>query len=130
MSAARSDKLSRREREIMNVLFSTGAGVSVEEIRQRLSDPPSYSAVRAMVAKLEAKGHVRHREEGPRYVYVPTLPRTTAQKSALGQLIDVFFGGSPSQTAAALLQHASWTDEDLDSLGAAVERARKEKVRQ
>ena len=129
MPQTRHEKLSRREREIMNVLYSVPAGMSVEDVRQGLMDPPTYSAVRAMLAKLEAKGHIRHREEGLRYVYEPTTPRTAARKSALGQMIDVFFGGSPVETAAALLKHASWTSDELDTLSAAIEKARKERTR-
>lgn len=129
MSPARQEKLSRREREIMNVLFSSEGGMAVEDVRQRLSDPPTYSAVRAMLAKLEGKGHVRHREEGLRYIYEPTTPKTAARKSALGQMVEVFFGGSPIETAAALLKHASWTNEDLDALSAVIEKARKERTR-
>ena len=125
MSSARPEKLSRREREIINVLFSVGGEASVEEVRKRLTDPPTYSAVRAMLAKLETKGHVRHREEGLRYVYAPTTPPSTARKSALGQLVEVFFGGSPSQTAAALLKHEAWTKEELDALSAEIGRVRK-----
>src|SRR3990170_2288452 len=113
MSQTRQEKLSRREREIMNVLYSAPAGLPVEDVRKGLTEPPTYSAVRAMLAKLEAKGHIRHREEGLRYVYEPTTPRTAARKSALAQLVDVFFGGSPIETASALLKHTSWTNDDL-----------------
>jgi BlaI family transcriptional regulator, penicillinase repressor len=123
------EKLSRREREIMNVLFALGDRATAEEIRIRLSEPPSYSAVRAMLAKLEAKGYVRHREQGPRYVYSPTTPRTTARRSALQQLVRVFFSGSPGQAAAALLKDEHWTDEELASLMAEVERVRRERRR-
>ena len=129
MAKAARDALPRREREIMNVLFSTDGGMAVEDVRNRLTDPPSYSAVRAMLAMLEAKGHIRHREEGLRYVYEPTTPKTAARKSALGQMVDVFFGGSPIDTASALLKHASWTNDDLDALSAAIEKARKERTR-
>lgn len=120
-----SEKLTRREREIMDVLFSLGDRATAEEIRERLSDPPSYSAARAMLAKLEAKGLVRHHEQGLRYVYTPTTPRASAQRSALSKLVRVFFGGSPSQTAAALLKQEQWTDDELDSLRADIERVRK-----
>ena len=129
MSQTRQEKLSRREREIMNVLFSVASGMSVEEVRKGLTDPPTYSAVRAMLAKLEGKGHIRHREEGLRYVYEPTTPRTAARKSALGQMIDVFFGGSAVETASALLKHASWSNDELDALSAAIDKARKERTR-
>ena len=99
----RPAKLSRREREIMDVLFAIGEHASAEDIRERLTDPPTYSAVRAMLAKLEAKGHIRHREEGLKYVYAPVTSRATARRTALQQLVHVFFGGSPSETATALL---------------------------
>lgn len=123
------EKLSRREREIMNVLFTLGDRATAEEIRVLLSEPPSYSAVRAMLAKLEAKGRVRHREQGPRYVYSPTTPRTAARRSALQQLVRVFFSGSPGQAATALLKDENWTDDELESLMAEVERARRERKR-
>src|SRR5258706_12324282 len=97
-----TEKLSRREREIMDVLFALGNSGSAEDIRARLTDPPSYSAVRAMLVKLEAKGFVKHREEGLRYVYVPTASPGTVRRKALRKLVSVFFGGSASETAPAL----------------------------
>jgi predicted transcriptional regulator len=121
------EKLSRREREIMDTLFAVGDRASAEEIRERLSDPPTSSAVRAMLARLETKGYVRHREEGLRYVYMPTKSRASAQRNALGKLVRVFFGGSPRETATALLKQESWTDEELDALRSEVERVRKER---
>jgi predicted transcriptional regulator len=124
-----ADKLSRREREIMNVLFSLGDKGSAEEIRLGLIDPPSYSAVRAMLAKLEAKGFVKHREEGLRYVYTPTVRRATARRAALQQLVRVFFSGSPGQAATALLTDEQWTDAELDALSAEIERVRNERRR-
>jgi predicted transcriptional regulator len=120
-------KLPRREREIMDVLFQLGGEASAEEIRERLSDPPSYSAVRAMLAKLEAKGAVRHREKGLRYVYSPTTARTTARRSALKRLVQVFFEGSAGQAMTALLNDEKWTEEELDRLAQEIERARKER---
>ena len=124
-----SEKLSRREREIMNVLFALGDRASAEDIRSRLTDPPSYSAVRAMLVKLEAKGHIRHREEGLRYVYSPTTARTTARRAALQQLVRVFFSGSPGHAATALLKNENWSDEELDTLAAEIDRVRKERRR-
>jgi BlaI family transcriptional regulator, penicillinase repressor len=121
------EKLSRREREIMDALFALGDRGSAEEIRQRLSDPPGYSAVRAMLARLEAKGYIRHREEGLRYVYMPTKSRASAQRNALNKLVRVFFGGSPREMATALLKQESWTDEELDALRSEIERVRKER---
>jgi predicted transcriptional regulator len=110
----------------MDALFALGDRGSAEEIRQRLSDPPGYSAVRAMLARLEAKGHIRHREEGLRYVYMPIKSRASAQRTALSKLVRVFFGGSPREMATALLKQESWTDEELDELRSEIERVRKE----
>ncbi len=124
------EKLTRREREIMDALFALGDRGSAEEVRERLTDPPSYSAVRAMLVKLEAKGYVRHREEGLRYVYSPTKSRASAQRNALRKLVRVFFGGSPSQTMTALLKQETWTDDELDALRAEIEQVRKDRRRQ
>ena len=125
MGSPPQEKLSRREREIMHALHALGDRATVEDIRQRLSDPPSYSAVRAMLGKLETKGFVRHREEGLRYVYVPTASRGTAQRKALQQLVRVFFGGSPGQTVTALLKQEAWTNDELDALRAEIDQVRK-----
>ena len=120
-----NDKLSRREREIMEVLYALGDSASADDIRERLSDPPSYSAVRAMLVKLEAKGFIRHRAEGLRYVYSPITSRSVAQKKAVNQLMRVFFGGSPSEAAAALLKHESWSEGELDRLRAEIDKVKK-----
>ena len=120
-----TDKLSRREREILDILFALGNTGSAEDIRARLGDPPSYSAVRAMLVKLEAKGVIRHRAEGLRYVYSPVASKSSAQKRAVTQLLNVFFGGSPSLAAAALLKQETWSDDELDALRAEIEAARK-----
>jgi predicted transcriptional regulator len=125
MAASRPDSLPRREREIMDVLFAFDGYASVEDIRARLADPPSYSAVRAMLAKLEAKGFARHREEGLRYVYAPAIPRTAARRDALRRMVRVFFGGSPRDTVTALLKQESWTERELDALSAEIERVRR-----
>ncbi|HEY6333100.1 MAG TPA: BlaI/MecI/CopY family transcriptional regulator [Blastocatellia bacterium] len=129
MSSPSDRKLTRREREIMNALFALGDRASAEDIRGRLSDPPSYSAVRAMLVRLETKGYVRHFEEGLRYIYTPTKSRASAQRNALENLVQVFFGGSPGQTVTALLKRERWTTEELDSLSHEIELAR-EKMRQ
>lgn len=127
MASPPHEKLTRREREIMDALFALQDGASAEDVRERLIDPPSYSAVRAMLVRLEAKGFVRHREEGLRYIYVPTKSRVSAQRTALDKLVQVFFGGSPRETVTALLKQESWTDDQLESLKAEIERVRKEK---
>jgi len=117
--------LSRREREILEVLFAIGEEASAEDIRARLTDPPSYSAVRAMLAKLEGKGAIRHREKGLRYVYSPTTPRRAARRSALRRMVDVFFEGSKGQAVTALLDAEEWSEEELDALVSEIERRRK-----
>ena len=118
-------KLSRRERAIMDVLYALGDAATAEEIREKLSDPPSYSAARAMLAKLVAKGVIKHRAEGLRYVYSPVTSRTTAQKKAVSNLMRVFFDGSASQAATALLKQESWTDDELEALRREIDRVRK-----
>ena len=120
-------KLSRREREIMDALFALGNRASAEDIRARMPHPPGYSAVRAMLARLETKGHVRHTEEGLRYIYSATTSPATARKAALQQHLRVFFGGSPGQLMTALLTQERWTDEELDAIQREIERVRKER---
>ena len=121
------DKLPRREREIMDAVFALGNRASAEDIRARMPDPPSYSAVRAMLARLEAKGYLKHTEDGLRYIYSATTSPATARKAALHQYLRTFFGGSPGQMMTALLNQESWTDEELDALQAEIERVRKER---
>jgi BlaI family penicillinase repressor len=123
----KTEKFSRREREILDVLFALGNEASAEEIREKLTEPPSYSAVRAMLAKLEAKGAIRHKEKGLRYVYLPTTPRTTARRSALRKLVETFFDGSAGQAATALLEDERWSDDELDRLASEIDRVRKER---
>ena len=125
----RPETLPRRERELLNVLFGAAGRLTAEDLRAGLSNPPSYSAVRAMLARLEAKGYVRHREEGLRYVYSPTTPRTAARRSALQHLVRVFFSGSPGEAATALLRQEDWTDAELDALTAEIARVRDERKR-
>ena len=121
------EKLSRREREIMNAVFALDNRASAEDVRTRLTNPPSYSAVRAMLVRLEAKGHLRHTEDGLRYIYSATTSPATARRAALQQCVRVFFGGSPGQMVASLLTQESWTDEELDALQSEIERVRKER---
>ena len=116
--------LSRRERQIMDVLYRNGKATALE-VLESLPDPPSYSAVRAMLVKLEAKGAIRHRTEGLRYVYSPTATRASAQKKAVSRLMRVFFGGSASEAATALLRQETWSDAELETLRAQIEQVRK-----
>ena len=125
MPARPRTPLSRRERQIMDVIYARGrAGAA--EVLEDLPDPPSYSAVRAMLVKLEVKGHVRHIQEGPRYVYLPTVPREQARATAMERLVRTFFEGSVSKTVAALLDRGATelTDEELERLSAMIDRAR------
>lgn len=117
--------LSRRERQIMDVVYARGE-VTVTDVLEGMPDPPSYSAVRAMLRKLEEKGHLTHDVLGPRYVYRPTLPREDAQESALERVLDTFFEGSPSRAVQAILDSsaAELTDTELDELAQLIERAR------
>ena len=124
--AAPASKLSRREREIMDVLYGLGQAAA-EDVRARLTDPPSYSAVRAMLVRLETKGHIKHREEGLRYIYLPTIPQATARRAALKQYLGTFFGGSLGDMITSLVRQESWTDEELEALQKEIERARKER---
>jgi BlaI family penicillinase repressor len=119
--------LSRRERQIMEILYQRGKA-SAAEVREAMADAPSYSAVRAMLRVLEEKGHVRHQAEGLKYVYVPTITRDKAKRSAVKHVLDTFFGGSPEQIVAALLDVSSTrlTREELDRMAEMIERAKKE----
>jgi predicted transcriptional regulator len=127
MARKQSDPLTRREREIVEVLFELGNRAAAEDVRVRLTDPPSYSAVRALLARLEQKGAVRHVDDGVRYVYSATTSPVTATRKALRDHLRVFFEGSRSRMVTALLREGDWTNEELDALRAELERVRKEK---
>jgi BlaI family penicillinase repressor len=118
--------LSRRERQIMDILFAQGRATAAD-VMGALPDAPSYSAVRAMLRILEEKGHVRHEQDGPRYVYAPTVARDSAKKSAIRHVLRTFFEGSTSQAISALLddEGARLSDAELDRLARMIERARK-----
>jgi predicted transcriptional regulator len=129
MATPAHEKLTRREREIMNAIFALGNAASAEDIRARLIDPPSYSAVRAMLVRLEAKGYVRHHEEGLRYIYTATISHAAAKRAALRDYVRVFFGGSRGEMLTTLLRQESWTDEELDALRSEIDRVRSERKR-
>ena len=119
--------LSRRERQIMDVLYRDGQATA-SEVLAALPDPPSYSAVRAMLRILENKGHARHVAEGTRYVYQPTLPRDRAGRPALAGVLETFFDGSTEKAVAALLDlsRAELSPEQLDRLSQLIDQARME----
>jgi len=121
------ERLTRREREIMNAVFALENRASAEEIRARLTNPPSSSSVRVMLARLEAKGLLKHQEEGLRYIYSATTSPASAKRAALQQYLQVFFGGSLRQMMTALVREGSWSADDLEALRAEIERARKER---
>jgi BlaI family transcriptional regulator, penicillinase repressor len=118
--------LSRRERQIMDALYVLGRA-SAAQVRERMPNPPGYSAVRALLRILEEKGHVRHEQDGIRYVYVPTVAPAKAQRSALKHMIDTFFGGSAARGMAALveLSGTDLDDEELRQLRRMIDEARK-----
>ena len=118
--------LSRRERQIIDILYAQGRATAAE-VQAALPDPPSYSAVRAMLRILEEKGHVRHEQDGPRYVYLPTVGRDNAKKSAMRHMVRTFFEGSASQAISALLDdpRAKFSDDELDRLARLIADARK-----
>jgi predicted transcriptional regulator len=119
--------LTRRERQIMDALYRLGKATA-GEILAALPGAPSYSTVRTQLRTLETKGHVRHEEHGLRYVYMPTVPRHSARKSAWKHLVDTFFDGSNAKVVAALLggDGSRLSDEDLDRIAALVVNARRE----
>ena len=127
MGASTSPQLSRRERQIMDVIYTLGRA-TVAEVRERLPDPPGYSAVRALLRILEKKGHLRHEQAGPRYVFLPTVPAEAARDSALRHLLRTFFDGSAEGAVAALLDLGAGElePEEYDRLAERIEQARRE----
>ena len=122
-----TESLTRREREIMNAVFALDNRASAEDVRAKLTSPPSDSSVRVMLARLERKGFLRHQQDGLRYIYSATTSPAVAKRTALQQYLHTFFGGSLRQMMTALVREGSWDTEDLDALKAEIERARKGK---
>ena len=127
MSVDQIDHLSRRERQIMDVIYALGEASSAD-VREHLTDAPSYSAVRALLRILEDKGHLRHHRDGNRYVFSPTVPAERARETALRHVLRTFFGGSPANAMAALLEleDLGLDSEDYERLAAKIEEARGE----
>ncbi len=119
--------LTRRERQIMDILYRRGRATAVE-VMEDLPGEPHYSTVRTQLRILEGKGHVSHEEQGLRYVYIPAVPRRAARKSALRHLVDTFFDGSAEQVVAAVLggEASNVSDEELDRIAELIAKARKE----
>jgi BlaI family transcriptional regulator, penicillinase repressor len=120
--------LSRRERQIMDVLYRTGRATAAE-VQAGMPDAPSYSAVRTMLRIMEEKGHVRHEPDGPRYVYIPTVARDKVKRSALKHVVNTFFEGSASQVMAALVELSprDLDDEEIARLRQLIDNAKKKK---
>ena len=129
MTRSAHHDLSRRERQIVDALYKLGRA-SAAEVRAELPDPPSYSAVRALLRILEEKGHVRHEPDGPRYVYAPTVARDSAKRSAMRHILHTFFDGSAAQAMSALLDVSSsrLSDSEIDRLERLIDDARKQGV--
>jgi BlaI family transcriptional regulator, penicillinase repressor len=126
MAKTHHSALSRRERQIMDILYRRGRA-SVSEVMNELSGSPAYSTVRAQLRVLEEKGHIKHEEEGLRYVYLPKVPRHTARQSILKHMVDTFFEGSAGQLMAALLGSGRrLSEEELKFMEELIEKARKE----
>jgi len=129
MHTAQHRDLSRRERQILDILYERGEATAAD-VQAALPEPPSYSAVRALLRILEDKGHVRHKQDGPRYVYLPTVARDNAKRSALRHVLKTFFDGSAEQAISALLDESSskLSPAELDRLARLIDTARKSGV--
>jgi len=127
MPRPKADQLTRRERQIMQIIYRRGQATAAE-VLDDMADPPSYSATRALLRILEEKGHLRHEQDGPRYVFRPTVTPEKARRSALDQVVETFFGGSAGDAAAALLDmsDSGLSDDQRMRLAALIDSARKE----
>ena len=119
------NKLSRRERQIMHIVYRLGRATAAQ-VQEEMADAPSNSAVRAHLGTLERKGLLTHEAEGPRYVYAPTVATQDARRSALSRVVGSFFQGSSAKAAVALLEMSKLEDDELDALEAMIQRARQE----
>jgi predicted transcriptional regulator len=129
MTPSNHQDLSRRERQILDILYQRGQATAAD-VQNALPEPPSYSAVRALLRILEDKGHVRHHQDGPRYIYLPTVARDNAKRSALRHMVRTFFDGSAEQAISALLDESSTklSPAELDRLARLIEDARRSGV--
>jgi predicted transcriptional regulator len=121
------DQLPPRYREILLAVFALGNRASAEDIRAHLNKPPSYSAVRAVLVRLEQRGYLKHQTEGLRYLYSATTSAHSARRAALRPYLKTFFGGSVGRMMTTLLHQEEWTDEELEALRAEIEKVREER---
>src|SRR5205814_4907886 len=119
------NRLSRRERQIMDIVFELGEATAAQVV-ERLPEPSSNSSVRILLSILEEKGHLTHRAEGARFIYQPTVEPDKAKRSALAHLVKIFFGGSATEVVAALLDNPELSDEEREELIRLIEQNRKE----
>jgi predicted transcriptional regulator len=119
--------LTRRERQIMDILYRQGRATA-QDVLDRLADPPSYSSVRALLRLLEERGHVQHSQDGQRYVFMATVPKSEARRGALQHVVRTFFEGSVEQAVTTLVESSrkKLTRAELERLGALIEKAKKE----
>lgn len=122
---AKASTLTRREREIMDILYRRGRATAAE-VQGDMANAPTYSAVRALLRILEEEGHIKHVQDGPRYVYLPAVARSDARKSALSHVVTTFFDGSVEQAVATLVERSKLSAEELDRLSQLIEKAKKE----
>ena len=127
MATPTTNRLSRREREIVHAIFALGNRATAAEIRARLSDPPADASVRVMLRRLEAKGYLRHQQDGLRYVYSATASPRVEKRNALQQYVDTFFGGSLREMLTALVRAGSFEEGDLDALRQEIDKAKERK---
>jgi predicted transcriptional regulator len=122
--------LTRREREIMDAVFALGNRASAEQIRARLTNPPTDSAVRIMLGRLEKKGCIKHQYDGPRFMYSASVSPAAAKRTAVRRLAQTFFGGSLPRMMTGLVAEESWTEAELDAMQAEIDRARRERKKE
>lgn len=117
--------LTRREREIMDILYRRGRATAAE-VLEDMAEPPTYSAVRALLRILEDEGHIKHVQDGPRYIYLPAVARNDARKSALSHVVTTFFDGSVEQAVATLVEKSKLSKDELERLAQLIDKAKKE----
>ena len=126
MAKARRKRLSPRERQILDILFRLGSA-TVAEVRGAMSDPPAYDSVRTTLRILEGKEFVRHKQDGPRYVYLPVISRKAAERDAVNHLVQTFFHGSAKKAALALLKNSDLSERELEELQRLIDKSEGEK---
>ncbi|MFT3694378.1 MAG: BlaI/MecI/CopY family transcriptional regulator [Kofleriaceae bacterium] len=125
MTKATASTLTRREREIMDILYRRGRATAAE-VLEDMTNAPTYSAVRALLRILEDEGHIKHVQDGPRYVYLPAVARNDARKSALSHVVSTFFDGSVEEAVVALVEKSKLSKDELERLSQLIDKAKKE----